>query len=96
MSDATAPPPPNPPSDTQAVQHAAVAYLRQRGFSTSASHPREVKINEMLARDAGKLQHYALHVPLTSQTCSYDESYAKLGAWIRARPPDQLLSLIHI
>ena len=79
-------------SESGAVQHAAVAYVRQRGFSTSSGHSREVKINEMLSRDSGKPSQYALHVPVTAGR-GYEESYAKLGAWIRGRPPEQLREL---
>ena len=75
--------------DERAVHAAAIAFLKQRSFSTSSSNPKEVKINEMLARDYGKASRYALHVGACSQAASYEESYVKLGAWIRSRPPEQ-------
>ncbi len=66
------------------LQQAAIAYLRQRGYSTSSPHAREIKINEMLARDSNKRMHYALHVPLSAATSSaaYEEGYKKLCAWM--------------
>ena len=73
------------------AQRATVSYLRQRGFSATASHSRDVKINDILARDSGKAPQYALHI--SSPITSYEDSYTKLSNWIRSRPPGQLREL---
>ena len=74
-----------------AAQPATDTYLRLRGFSASVFHSADVKINEMLARDCGKASQHALHI--SSNVTSYEESYMKLGTWIRSRPPEQLREL---
>ena len=74
-----------------AAQPATDAYLRQRGLSAGAFHSCDVKINEMLARDCGKASQHALHI--SSNITSYEESYMKLGTWIRSRPAEQLREL---
>ena len=85
---------PSSSASSSDVNATALAYLRSRGFAPAAAHPpREVKINEMLARDYGKASRYALHIAPTANTPSYEESYVKLGAWINSRPADQLREL---
>ena len=82
-------------TDEAAVQEAALAYLRQRGFETAAaalaSRPIDVKLNDILTRerteagrDAGRPRCFALHIePKVGP--GYEEGYVRLGAWIRQR-----------
>ena len=79
-----------------AVHKAAITYLQSHGFrdvqrllDDSSSRPSEIKINEMVSRDAQrKGPRCSLQLPPDGST-PYDESYAELVKWIRSRPADQ-------
>ena len=79
-----------------AIHAAALSYLQQRGYRGGAqlltedgSRQTEVKLNEMVSRDAQrKGPRCSLQLPTETST-PYDVSYAELCEWIKSRPADQ-------
>lgn len=86
-------------SQRAAVKQAALTYLQQRGFRSAEkllhddddASSAEVKLNEMVTRDAlRKAVRCSIQLPAQSSS-SYQEGYAALCEWISMpRPPAQV------
>ena len=84
-------------SDSELLR-TAYTYLQQRGYRAAHTQlvedkgdpgPGEVKLNEMVSRDAQrKAVHCTLQLPFVP-SASYDTSYTELVGWMRTRPLEQ-------
>ena len=80
-------------STPEDVLAAARQYLQSRGFTEALNalqtRPRDVKLNDMLQRDASHfMRRYALQVQPKDEV-SYEASYERLGTWIRSRSAEE-------